>query len=38
MDKKLKLLVVEDEVAIRTGLVDVFVFHGYEVSYADNGP
>lgn len=38
MDKKLKLLIVEDEVAIRTGLVDVFVFHGYQVSYADNGP
>lgn len=38
MDKKLKLLVVEDEVAIRTGLVDIFVFHGYEVGYADNGP
>ncbi len=38
MDKKLKLLIVEDEVAIRTGLVDVFVFHGYQVNYADNGP
>lgn len=37
MEKKLKLLIVEDEVAIRTGLVDVFVFHGYQVSYADNG-
>lgn len=38
MDKKLRLLVIEDELAIRTGLVDVFVFHGYEVGYADNGP
>ncbi|GAA3917058.1 response regulator transcription factor [Litoribacillus peritrichatus] len=38
MDRKLKILVVEDEVAIRTGLVDVFVFHGYQVDYADNGP
>jgi len=32
-----KLLIVEDEVAIRTGLTDVFVFHGYDVDAADDG-
>lgn len=37
MEKKLKILVVEDEVAIRTGLVDVFVFHGYDVDFAEDG-
>lgn len=37
MDKKLKLLIVEDEEAIRNGLVDVFVFHGYEVETAEDG-
>jgi DNA-binding response OmpR family regulator len=37
MSDKAKILIVEDETAIRTGLVDVFVFHGYEVDYADNG-
>lgn len=34
---KISILVVEDEPAIRTGLVDVLVFHGYDVSSADNG-
>lgn len=34
---KQKLLVVEDEVAIRNGLVDLLVFHGYAVESADNG-
>lgn len=34
---KKKILVVEDEVAIRTGLVDVFTYHGYDVDYADHG-
>ena len=29
---------VEDEEAIRTGLLDVFVYHGYEVEGSDNGP
>jgi two-component system response regulator RegX3 len=28
---------VEDEEAIRTGLVDVFIYHGYTVETADNG-
>ncbi|NQZ07603.1 MAG: response regulator transcription factor [Algicola sp.] len=36
MTKKAKLLVVEDEMAIQQGLVDLFVFNGYEVeAYAD---
>ena len=34
---KARILIVEDEEAIRTGLVDVFVYHGYEVDYADHG-
>lgn len=37
MQRKIRILIVEDEVAIRTGLVDVFVFHGYEVDWADEG-
>jgi DNA-binding response OmpR family regulator len=37
MKRKLRLLIVEDEVAIRTGLIDVFVFHGYEVDSAADG-
>ena len=37
MAQKARLLVVEDEDAIRSGLVDVFVYHGYEVDTADNG-
>lgn len=37
MAHKQKILIIEDEVAIRTGLVDVFVYHGYEVDYADHG-
>lgn len=35
--KKLKLLIVEDEQAILQGLVDVFIFHGFEVDSADDG-
>ncbi len=31
------MLVVEDEAAIRNGLVDLLVFHGYEVDSAENG-
>jgi len=34
---KTRILIVEDEVAIRTGLIDVFVYHGYDVDFADNG-
>jgi DNA-binding response OmpR family regulator len=37
MNKKLSILIVEDEPAIRTGLMDVLVFHGYAVDYADEG-
>lgn len=37
MKKQLRILVVEDEDAIRTGLIDVFVFHGYALDSADNG-
>ncbi|NOQ65528.1 MAG: response regulator [Methyloprofundus sp.] len=34
---KAKLLIVEDEQAILHGLIDVFVFHGYEVDAAEDG-
>jgi two-component system response regulator RegX3 len=37
MPHKNRLLIVEDEKAIRTGLIDVFVFHGYEVDFAADG-
>ena len=37
MKRKLRILVVEDEEAIRAGLVDVFVFHGYEVDSTGDG-
>src|SRR5210317_269176 len=37
MAQKARLLIVEDEAAIRGGLVDVFVYHGYEVETADDG-
>jgi two-component system response regulator RegX3 len=37
MTQKNRLLIVEDEAAIRTGLVDVFIFHGFDVEWADNG-
>jgi two-component system response regulator RegX3 len=37
MAQKARLLIVEDEVAIRSGLVDVFVYHGYEVETAAHG-
>ena len=37
MDHKRRLLIVEDEEAIRTGLADVFVFHGYEVASTADG-
>jgi DNA-binding response OmpR family regulator len=36
--RSISILVVEDEEAIRSGLVDVFVFHGYEVDSAATGP
>lgn len=37
MQRKQRLLIVEDEVAIRTGLVDVFVYHGFDVEFAEDG-
>lgn len=37
MTQKTKILVIEDEEAIRKGLIDVLVFHGYEVDTADQG-
>jgi len=37
MHRKIRLLIVEDEEAIRTGLIDVFVYHGYEVEFAADG-
>lgn len=37
LNKKPHILIVEDEEAIRAGLVDVLIFHGYEVDWADNG-
>jgi two-component system response regulator RegX3 len=38
MQRKIRLLIVEDEEAIRAGLVDVFVYHGYDVDFAASGP
>ena len=38
MKRQLRILVVEDEEAIRTGLIDVLVFHGYAVDSAATGP
>jgi two-component system response regulator RegX3 len=38
MQRKLRLLIVEDEEAIRTGLMDVLVYHGYDVEFAAEGP
>jgi len=37
MNRKLRILVVEDEAAIRTGLIDVLVYHGYDVDFAEQG-
>lgn len=38
MNRKIRILVVEDEQAIREGLVDVLVFHHYDVDSAATGP
>jgi DNA-binding response OmpR family regulator len=38
MNRQIRILVVEDEEAIRTGLVDVLVFHGYDADSAATGP
>jgi len=37
MSGKARILIVEDEVAIRTGLIDVFTYHGYETAHAGEG-
>lgn len=37
-NRKLRILIVEDEAAIRTGLIDVLVYHGYDVDFAEDGP
>lgn len=37
MNKKPHILVVEDEESIRTGLIDVLLFHGYQVDFAKDG-
>ena len=37
MDSQGHILIVEDEEAIRTGLIDVFVYHGFEVDFAEDG-
>ena len=37
MNRKIRILIVEDEPAIRAGLEDVFVYHGYEVESSADG-
>jgi two-component system response regulator RegX3 len=37
MHNKLTLLIIEDEVAIRSGLTDLFVYHGYAVEAVADG-
>lgn len=37
MQRKLRILVIEDEEAIRSGLEDVFAYHGYDVQSAGDG-
>lgn len=37
MERKARILIVEDEAAILQGLVDLFVYHGYEVETAQDG-
>ncbi|MCB1761217.1 MAG: response regulator transcription factor [Gammaproteobacteria bacterium] len=37
MSSKPRLLIIEDEAPIRNGLVDVFLFHGFEVESAEEG-
>jgi two-component system response regulator RegX3 len=38
MNRKAHILIVEDEPAIRSGLVDVLVYHGYDVTSTEDGP
>jgi two-component system response regulator RegX3 len=37
MERKIRILIVEDEEPIRNGLTDVFVYHGYEADQAVDG-
>jgi DNA-binding response OmpR family regulator len=37
MSAKPRILIVEDEPAIRSGLIDVFTYHGFQVDSADDG-
>jgi len=37
MKKSASILIVEDEAAIRVGLVDVLIYHGFAVDYAEEG-
>jgi two-component system response regulator RegX3 len=37
MTRKSRLLIIEDEAAIRDGLIDVFVYHGFDVDSCANG-
>lgn len=37
MHRKPRLLIIEDEPAILTGLLDLFVYHGYDVDAAQDG-
>lgn len=38
MSRKENILIIEDEEAIRTGLTDVLLYHGYDTDYAAEGP
>lgn len=37
MSNNNSILIVEDEVAIRNGLIDVFIYHGFDVDSAEDG-
>lgn len=37
MAVKENILIIEDEEAIRTGLADVLIYHGYDTDYAEDG-
>jgi two-component system response regulator RegX3 len=37
MQTKQRILLVEDEAAIRQGLIDVLIYHGYEVDFSADG-
>ncbi|MBK5964179.1 DNA-binding response regulator [Thiocystis minor] len=38
MPHRSRLLIVEDEEPIRVGLTDLFIYHGYDVETAEDGP